>query len=262
MTEGSSIWIELAWPIATVISAGIAVGGAFLTWKSAQKTLRHKQYETASAQLRSVSTAGHWNYVTRTAAIATLAKLAKDYPKDYDEPVMRAFEAFLSFPPRYGTNAVKEGQVDYTSRDTVAIVDAINDRPKGWCRWGTWVKAYAIKLPPRRPFRVTDHGGVERNPNYYDPGRRKMSAVSKNDEDGREWSVKLFGNEAEPMQIVVAITPDQARALINYENRRLQEVALKSDGTDPREVDNVGEAIMSILQTAVIAGDSNSTDTS
>ena len=158
--------IELAWPIATVISTGIAVAGAVLTWRSAQKTLKHKQYETAAAQLRGVSTPGSWNYVTRTAAIATLAKLAKDHPNDYDEPVMRAFEAFLSFPPRYGQNAKKQGKVDYTSRDTVAITDTINERPKGWWTWRGWQKAYAIDLPPCRPFRVTRDGKVEPNPDY------------------------------------------------------------------------------------------------
>ncbi len=166
---GNPIWIELAWPIATVISALIAVRGAFLTWRSAEKTLRHKQYETAAAQLQDVNTPGSLNYVTRTAAIATLAKLAKDHPEDYDEPVMRAFEAFLSFPPRYGKNAKKENQVDYTSRDTVAITDAINGRPKGWWRGECWQKAYAIGLPPDRPFRVTQDGKVECNPDYEDP---------------------------------------------------------------------------------------------
>ena len=106
------------------------------------------------------------NYFTRTAAIASLAKLAKDYPKDYDEPVMRAFEALLSFPPRYGKKAEKEGQVDYTSRDTVAIMQTINNRPK------KWRKAYSISLPPDRPFRVTNEGDVEPNPDYDEPMAR------------------------------------------------------------------------------------------
>ena len=111
--------VQLAGPIATFITAVVAVGGVALTWKSAQRTLRHRQYETAAAQLNTMHEQRPLNYVVRTAAIATLAKLAKDHPKDFDEPVMRAFEAFLSFPPRYGENAEKQGQVDYTSRDTV-----------------------------------------------------------------------------------------------------------------------------------------------
>ncbi len=76
---------------------------------------------------------------------------------------MRAFEAFLSFPPRYGKNAEKEGQVDYTSRDTVAVVQTINKRSR------KQREAYPITLPPNRPFRVTENSDVERNPDYDDP---------------------------------------------------------------------------------------------
>ena len=76
---------------------------------------------------------------------------------------MRAFEAFLSFPPRYGENAEKEGQVDYTSRETVAIVETINSR-KACAR-----DRYRVSLPPDRPFLVTDRGDVERNPGYKEP---------------------------------------------------------------------------------------------
>ena len=154
---------DLAMPIAIVLAALITVVGASLTWRSAKNTLRHKQYETAAQQLQAVDRPGGWNYVTRTAAIAALAKLARDHPKEYDEPVMRSFEAFLSFPPRYGKNAEKEGQVDYTSRETVAIMETINNR-KARAR-----HRYRVSLPPDRPFLVTDRGDVERNPDYEDP---------------------------------------------------------------------------------------------
>ena len=79
---------------------------AFISVRSTLKTLRHKQYETAANM---ISSEGGLRHFTRTAAIGSLAKLAKDYPKEYDEPVMRAFEAFLSFPPRYGRNARERG---------------------------------------------------------------------------------------------------------------------------------------------------------
>lgn len=150
-----------------IFQNGVAIGAVFAAYFGAMatlKTLRHKQYETAANMLSpSDHSSGGWNYVTRTAAIGSLAKLAKDHPKDYDEPVMRAFEAFLSFPPRYGRNAEKEGQVDYTSPDTVAIVQTINSRVE------KQRKACSISLPPDRPFRVTDDGKVERNPDYRDP---------------------------------------------------------------------------------------------
>ena len=142
------------------IVAVATVSVAFIGVKATLKTLRHKQYETAANML---SSEGGLRHFTRTAAIGSLAKLAKDHPKEYDEPVMRAFEALLSFPPRYGQNAEKVGQVDYTSPDTVAIVQTINGR--------TWKhrRSYRIVLPPDRPFRVTKDGGVEPNPDYEDP---------------------------------------------------------------------------------------------
>ena len=161
-TDGGS-WEWLSWLVGTIGAVG-AVGAAFLGVRATLKTLRHSQYETAAKMIQTGHhQSGGWNYVTRTAAIATLAKLAKDYPKDYDEPVMRAFEAFLSFPPRYGRNAEKEGQVDYTSRDTVAIVQTINQRSR------KQREAYSISLPPDRPFRVNGKGDVERNPDYEEP---------------------------------------------------------------------------------------------
>ena len=158
---GSLEW--LSWLVGIIGVIG-AFGAAFLGVKATLKTLRHSQYETAAKMIQSGDhRSGGWNYVTRTAAMATLAKLAKDYPDDYDEPVMRAFEAFLSFPPRYGKNAGKEGQVDHTSRDTVAIVQTINKRSR------KQKEAYPISLPPDRPFRVTAKGGVEPNPDYVEP---------------------------------------------------------------------------------------------
>ena len=161
-TAGGS-WEWLSWLVGIIGAVG-AVGAAFLGVRATLKTLRHSQYETAAKMIWSGDhRSGGWNYVTRTAAIATLAKLAKDYPRDYDEPVMRAFEAFLSFPPRYGRNAEKEGQVDYTSRDTVAIVQTINKRAR------KQREAYPMTLPPDRPFRVTEQGDVECNPDYKEP---------------------------------------------------------------------------------------------
>lgn len=163
---GGGSWEWFRWSVGTTVAIGAVVAAIFGV-RATLKTLRHKQYETAANLIMSGDhRSGGWKYVTRTAAVAALAKLAKDYPKDYDEPVMRAFEAFLSFPPRYGRNATKEGQVDYTSRDTIAIVQTINQRSS------KQRKAYPISLPPDRPFRVTAEGGVERNPDYEEPVAR------------------------------------------------------------------------------------------
>ena len=163
VTTGGGSWDWLSWLVGTFVAIG-AVVAAFFGVRATLKTLRHSQYETAAKMIETGDyPSGGLNHVTRTAAIASLAKLAEDYPKDYDEPVMRAFKAFLSFPPRYGRNAEKEGQVDYTSRDTVAILQTINKRSR------KQRGAYPISLPPDRPFRVTAEGGVERNPDYEEP---------------------------------------------------------------------------------------------
>ncbi|MDE0343101.1 MAG: hypothetical protein OXK82_08035 [Deltaproteobacteria bacterium] len=167
-SHGGGGWEWLA-SLPGLIAALVGVAAlitAIFGVRATLKTLRHKQYETASNMLQAVDQERGPGYVSRTAAVAFLAQLASRYPKDYDEPVMRTFEAFLCFPPRYGKNARKEGQVDYTSRDTVAIVETINKRhPKQR-------EAYRISLPPHRPFRVTEGGDVEPNPDYDDPYAR------------------------------------------------------------------------------------------
>ena len=157
--SGDRCWEWFSWLVGAIGVIG-TVGAAFLGVRATLKTLRHRQYETAAKMLQAVDQPRGPDYVTRTAAIAALAKLAMDYPEDYDEPVMRTFEAFLSFPPLYGVNAAKEGQVDYTSRDTVAIVQTIEKRSK------KQRATYQVSLPPDRPFRVTAGGDVECNPNY------------------------------------------------------------------------------------------------
>lgn len=108
----------------------------------------------------------HASYVGRTAGSVTLADLALKNPDEYDERVMRVFQSFLDFPPRYGKNHEMENQVDYTSIDTITIVETINKR-KDRER-----QKYTIRLTERRPFRVNDAGNVEQNPEYNDPAAR------------------------------------------------------------------------------------------
>lgn len=113
------------------------------------------------------------SYIGRTAGAVTLADLALKNPDQYDERVMRVFQSFLDFPPRYGKNHDKEGQVDYTSIDTATIVEAISNR-KDRER-----QKYMIRLTKGRPFRVNDTGDVERNPDYDDPATRTSSRNSR-----------------------------------------------------------------------------------
>ena len=59
-----------------------------------------------------------------------------------------------------------EGQVDYTSIDTITVIETINKR-KDRER-----QKYMIHLTERHPFRVNDASNVERNPEYNDPAAR------------------------------------------------------------------------------------------
>lgn len=152
-------------PVVGLVAVWVAwkqVRPAIQQFKVANRTRLEKQFVDGANLLdhREV------RYSGRTAGAVTLADLALNHPDEYDERVMRVFQPFLDFPPRYGKNHRKEGQVDYTSHDTVAIVDAINrrrDRERS---------RYTICLGEGRPFRVTSDGNVEPNPDYDDPATR------------------------------------------------------------------------------------------
>ena len=106
-------------------------------------------------------------YTGRVAGAVTLADIAIKNPNEYDKRVMRVFETLLEFPLRYGSNHEKEGQVDYTSRDTVTMLEAIEMRGEKEKR------KYTIRLNEGRPFRVNAERNVEKNPEYDDPATRR-----------------------------------------------------------------------------------------
>lgn len=145
-----------------VLVAWKQVRPAIQQFKVANRTRLEKQFVDGANLLDHREVA----YSGRTAGAVTLADLALNHPDEYDERVMRVFQPFLDFPPRYGKNHRKEGQVDYTSHDTVAIVDAINRRRDRERR------RYRISLGEGRPFRVNPDGSVEQNPEYDDPATR------------------------------------------------------------------------------------------
>jgi len=156
--------LELLVQAALPIVGLFALITAYRRFEVADRNRREDQFmkgaELLDSKVRGTS------YIGRTAGAVTLADLALRHPDEYDERVMRVFQAFLDFPPRYGKNQEKEGQVDYTSIDTVTIVDNINKR-KDRER-----KNYCIRLTEGRPFRVSDSGNVEKNPAYDDPAAR------------------------------------------------------------------------------------------
>ena len=100
----------------------------------------------------------------RVAGAATLADLAKKDPKNYDATVMKAFETFLTYPPKFSgpLGRHKKGEIDYHSRDTQEIVKAINARTQ------KQRARYRIQLPLRAPFLVTDNDDVKADPMHPD----------------------------------------------------------------------------------------------
>ena len=159
-------WIEvLAMPAVALLGIVVARDKSSLALRrygAANKTRMEEQFREGAALLDHRDS----RYSGRTAGAAILADLALESPVEYDERVMRVFQAFLDFPPRYGENHRKQGQVDYTSHDTVTILDAIGKRKPRERR------NYKIRLAERRPFRVTAEGDVEQNPDYDDPTLR------------------------------------------------------------------------------------------
>ena len=156
--------IELLVQMALPTIGAVALFTAHRRFKVADRNRLEDQF-VVGAELLDIKVR-QASYVGRTAGAVTLADLALRNPDEYDERVMRVFQSFLDFPPRYGKNHEMEGQVDYTSIDTITIIETINKRKE------KERKKYPIRLTERRPFRVNDGGNVERNPEYNDPAVR------------------------------------------------------------------------------------------
>ena len=139
----------------------LMVGGAFALglayWRSstADSNLKQDQFRIGSELLDTRSP-----YVSRVAGAAILAQLVKEDPDNYHIIVMKAFEGFLEYPPRYGSGKERAGKIDFLSRDTLEVVRAINTRSK------KLRELYCLELPCSEyaPFMINGNGDVE--PNY------------------------------------------------------------------------------------------------
>ena len=80
-----------------------------------------------------------------------------------------------------------------------------------------------------------------------------MSSTFPLDPDGKKWQVSLVGPEPTTIEITVTVTAAQAEKLIEHENRRRKGLAgadLPPGTPIAGDVENVAEAVMSILQQA------------
>ena len=152
-----------------VIVGGI-LGIVFAYWRcrTADDNLNHERFRVGSEMLKMDGP-----YAARVEGAAILSGLAKKDPSRYDVTVMKTFEAYLAFPPAYGSDigAHKEGEVDFMSSDIVEVVRTINARiPRQRRR-------YKLDLPGFAPFLVLEDGKVGANPDH--AGYKKWMEVER-----------------------------------------------------------------------------------
>ena len=126
-------YLELAYQVFVIVGGVAALIFAARRIQIAEKNLRQEHFKIAGELL---GPKDH-GYASRVAGAVMMAKIARDDPDNYEQAVMRAFEAFLEHPPRYAKIRVnqigvalenQEKMIDYESRDTMAIIEAIRER--------------------------------------------------------------------------------------------------------------------------------------
>ena len=156
-------WVTLLMSVIDTLAMPIIGALALLIARQRFKTADRNRLEDQFLRGAALMDPKNNAYTGRVAGAVTLADIAIKNPDEYDKRVMRVFETLLEFPARYGSNHEKEGQVDYTSRDTVTMLEAIEMRGEEEKR------KYTIRLNEGRPFRVNAERNVEKNPEYNDP---------------------------------------------------------------------------------------------
>lgn len=150
-------WIT-AESVRNIILGGGLIGGAvFATWRcrTADRNLRREKCHMGIEGLKIDSTN---SYAYRVAMAALLSDMLNQLSTEYDCSILRAFEAFLTYPPRFSGNVgeYRLGEVDYESRDTIIMVNALRcyTTKKWWKRW-KWRPEPLRELPKGSPFTIT-----------------------------------------------------------------------------------------------------------
>ena len=143
-------YLEAAYHAFVALGGGFALVFAFKRIKIAERNLKQERFKTAGELL---ALKGH-AYASRVAGAVMMAEIARDDPENYEKPVMRAFEAFLEHPPRYASVSIypdreepESKMIDYESRDTVTIIEAIRERTSAQRR-----EYKTIELSENAPF--------------------------------------------------------------------------------------------------------------
>ena len=158
-------WTDIAqiiYQAVIVVGAPLGLWLAYRRCRTADHNLEQEKFRIGS-ELLDIE---RRDYAARVAGAAILAELSKENPEKYTRLAMKAFEAFLEFPPRFGHGHFLANRTDYGSRDALEIVRAINRRSR------REKAAYpSISLSERSPFRIQDDK-VTGDPDH---------------EDGRHW---------------------------------------------------------------------------
>lgn len=123
--ENAQIIRDLSLPVLAL--AGLCVG----IWRSyvAAKAVRLQDQAARRERFKvGMELLGHERHSVRRGAVAILSQLANNHPREFYIDVLASFAAFLAFPPRFAVGHRKQGEVDTTSDDTVAVVDFITGR--------------------------------------------------------------------------------------------------------------------------------------
>lgn len=140
----------------------LLVGGAaglYFAWiriQVADKNYRQDRFRIGAELLSSSE-----QYSGKVAGVAILADLLKRHPSEFGYYAMKAFEAVLRYPPRYGGGA-NVGCVDYQSVDTVEIAKTINELGNEFGEYKD-----KINLLDGDPF-IDDKGKIKPNPKHPD----------------------------------------------------------------------------------------------
>lgn len=162
-----------------IIGAAIGLCLAGRRCRTADRNMITERYRVGSELLQRE---GRSNYAARISGASVLSKVLADTQyDDFDEPILRAFEAHLRSPPVFaGSRGALADITDYESRDTFLVVRALRE----YCR-RPQDKRPLLPIPRHVPFRTTEDW-VEPNPDH-DDYKRWMQIV------GREPSYKIKG---------------------------------------------------------------------
>lgn len=105
-----------------LIGGGIGLYFAWWRCKTADQNLLRERCQMGM-ELLSLNPE---RYIARVAGATILSDILDSPATEYDHSILRAFEAFLAYPPRFGGDGeTHKNPTDYESRDTIIVMIAL-----------------------------------------------------------------------------------------------------------------------------------------